>query len=91
MKLEDAKMFGDNKEKIIKSCNQTDNLLMKPFALGWTREVVNRVITKNRNLNCDIYYFTPSGKKIRSLTEIRANCKSFSLILLYCSEIYQNK
>ncbi|KAK6634380.1 hypothetical protein RUM43_011781 [Polyplax serrata] len=65
----------DESKKVVKGSKQPviDDCLMKPFALGWTREVVNRIITNNRNLNCDIYYISPSGKKIRSLTEIKSN------------------
>ncbi|EEB14464.1 conserved hypothetical protein [Pediculus humanus corporis] len=66
-------MLDENKKKQLKDCKLDDELLLKPFELGWTREVVKRVVTKNRNLNCDIYYFSPSGKKIRSLTEIKLN------------------
>ncbi|KAL0274691.1 UNVERIFIED_CONTAM: hypothetical protein PYX00_002761 [Menopon gallinae] len=44
---------------------------MKPFKLGWRREVVLRLITGSNY--CDIYYFHPSGKKLRSLTEVKAN------------------
>lgn len=48
---------------------------MKPFDLGWRREVVLRLITGSNY--CDIYYFHPSGKKLRSLTEVKANCRFF--------------
>ena len=75
MGLNECKMLDENKKKQLKDCKLDDELLLKPFELGWTREVVKRVVTKNRNLNCDIYYFSPSGKKIRSLTEIKLNCK----------------
>lgn len=49
--------------------------LLQPFALGWKREVVMRIITDNKKPNCDIYYFDPNGKKLRSTAEVKANRK----------------
>ncbi|XP_026469860.1 uncharacterized protein LOC113373783 isoform X3 [Ctenocephalides felis] len=46
-------------------------LLREPMALGWKRELVFRATldSKNRRQG-DIYYYTPSGKKLRSTREI---------------------
>ncbi|KAK6641980.1 hypothetical protein RUM44_013703 [Polyplax serrata] len=42
-----------------------------PFEYGWKREVVTRAITsKEDGISKDIYYFHPSGKKLRSLREV---------------------
>lgn len=43
----------------------------KPFDYGWVRELVYRS-TNDSSLrrNADIYYYTPSGKKVRSSREI---------------------
>ncbi|XP_045030104.1 uncharacterized protein LOC116922522 isoform X4 [Daphnia magna] len=57
-----------------KSCsdfNILSPLLKEPFKKGWKREVVYRAIVGNERRNmCDIYYFTPDGKKLRSGREL---------------------
>ncbi|KAI9554373.1 hypothetical protein GHT06_019645 [Daphnia sinensis] len=46
-------------------------LFKEPFKKGWKREVVYRAIVGNERRNmCDIYYFAPDGKKLRSGREV---------------------
>lgn len=54
----------------------------KPFQLGWKRELVYRA-TSDSSLkrNADIYYYTPSGKKVRSMREVSENLKNKELTL----------
>lgn len=50
---------------------------------GWKREVVNRNVTDSgKRGQCDIYYFTPSGKKL-----VRPFIHVFDLRLL-CHDLY---
>lgn len=57
-----------------------------PFEYGWKREVVTRAITsKEDGISKDIYYFHPSGKKLRSLREVSEKCESpISFIKVIC-------
>ncbi|KAL0266920.1 UNVERIFIED_CONTAM: hypothetical protein PYX00_009333 [Menopon gallinae] len=42
-----------------------------PFEFGWRREVVTRGISAREDgISRDVYYFHPSGKKLRSLREV---------------------
>ncbi|KAG8332462.1 hypothetical protein J6590_022675 [Homalodisca vitripennis] len=44
---------------------------LKPFDFGWKRELVYRSTNDSQNRRQgDIYYYTPKGKKLRSLREI---------------------
>lgn len=69
------------------TANPSDPRYLKPFELGWKRELVYRAGTINsssENLGKragDIYYYTPSGKKIRSMREITENLKNSELTL----------
>lgn len=55
---------------------------MKPFQLGWKRELVYRATTDNTlKRNGDIYYYTPAGKKVRSMREVSENLKQKELSL----------
>lgn len=46
----------------------------KPFKYGWRRELVYRSQMGNSvRRNGDIYYYTPTGKKIRSMRELSEN------------------
>lgn len=48
--------------------------LRLPFELGWKRELVYRsTVDKNQQRNGDVYYYTPNGKKIRSMRELAEN------------------
>ncbi|KAF6211842.1 hypothetical protein GE061_012358 [Apolygus lucorum] len=47
----------------------------KPFEFGWVREVVVRTTSANpadrsKRERSDVYYYTPSGKKVRSSREV---------------------
>lgn len=55
---------------------------LKPFKYGWKRELVYRA-TYDNNLrrNSDIYYYTPNGKKVRSMREVAENLKNKELTL----------
>lgn len=51
--------------------NANDPNFLEPFKFGWKRELVWRAISDERHkIAGDIYYYTPSGKKIRSLREL---------------------
>lgn len=58
--------------------NTSDNAFMKnplfkaPFALGWKRElVIRRVNVSKTKLSGDVYYYTPTKKKLRSKKEVQ--------------------
>lgn len=69
------------------TANPSDPRYLKPFELGWKRELVYRAGTINspsENVGKragDIYYYTPSGKKIRSMREITENIRDSDLTL----------
>lgn len=43
---------------------------------GWKREVVQRSTTQETlKTSADVYYFTPSNKKLRSLVQLEKYCK----------------
>lgn len=69
------------------TANPSDPRYLKPFEMGWRRELVYRAGTINsssENLGKragDIYYYTPSGKKIRSMREITENLRNTDLSL----------
>ncbi|ESO86205.1 hypothetical protein LOTGIDRAFT_167437 [Lottia gigantea] len=53
------------------------NLLLRPFKEGWKREVVQRNVFekysasgRKKSKPVDIYYFTPEGRKLRSMIQI---------------------
>lgn len=56
---------------------------LKPFKYGWKRELVYRAtndINTNKR-NGDIYYYTPNGRKVRSMREVSENLKNKELTL----------
>lgn len=56
---------------------------LKPFEFGWKRELVYRG-TSDLNTSKrqgDIYYYTPGGKKVRSMREVAENLKNKELTL----------
>ncbi|XP_046453160.1 uncharacterized protein LOC124200857 isoform X4 [Daphnia pulex] len=60
-----------NNNKKFCTSNISSPLLKEPFKKGWKREVVYRAIVDEQWRNkCDIYYFSPDGKKLRSMPEI---------------------
>ncbi|KRT81253.1 F-box domain-containing protein, partial [Oryctes borbonicus] len=55
---------------------------LKPFQFGWKRELVYRATTdSSAKRNGDIYYYTPHGKKVRSMREVSENLKNKELTL----------
>ncbi|CAH0559899.1 unnamed protein product [Brassicogethes aeneus] len=57
----------------------TNPAFLKPFTLGWKRELVWRATSDSSQKgkrSGDIYYYTPSGKKVRSMREVSENLKS---------------
>lgn len=55
---------------------------LKPFKFGWKRELVYRSTSDNPNKPMgDIYYYTPNGKKLRSMREISDNIRNTELTL----------
>ena len=44
-----------------------NNILI--FLLGWRRELVERS-NQSSKVRADVYYFAPSGKKLRSRNEV---------------------
>lgn len=60
----------------------SDPKYRKPFTYGWKRELVFRGTNDNSVKKMgDIYYYTPTGKKIRSLRELSENLKSKELTM----------
>ncbi|XP_069688830.1 uncharacterized protein [Periplaneta americana] len=53
------------------STDMSDPAYLKPFEYGWKRELVHRSNTRDSGKRqSDVYYYTPSGKKVRSLREV---------------------
>lgn len=53
---------------------------LKPFQFGWKRELVYRATSDSTmKRNGDIYYYTPNGKKVRSMREVSENLKNRDL------------
>ena len=51
--------------------NVSSPLLKEPFKDGWRREVVYRAtVQPGAKTLCDVYYYTPDGKKLRSGREV---------------------
>ncbi|XP_034237181.1 uncharacterized protein LOC117642738 isoform X4 [Thrips palmi] len=61
----------------------TDPIYLKPFELGWKRELVYRGTgprgSNDGKRSGDIYYYTPEGKKVRSRVEILEHLKGTDL------------
>merc|ERR1712071_30723 len=54
-------------------------LLMEPFENGWRREVVYRAtVDPGTKTLCDIYYYAPDGKKLRSGREVAMHLEKLS-------------
>lgn len=68
--------------KKAKTVDLSDPKYLKPFKYGWRRELVWRAtVDANNKRNGDIYYFTPQGKKVRSMREVAENLKNRDLSL----------
>lgn len=65
------------------SVDLTNPNFLKPFKYGWRRELVYRGTTQDNSLkrSGDIYYYTPNGRKIRSMRELAENLKDKELAL----------
>lgn len=60
----------------------TNPIYLKPFEYGWKRELVYRAtLDTNMKRNGDVYYYTPGGKKVRSMREVAENLKNKELTL----------
>lgn len=65
-----------------KTVDLSDPKYLKPFKYGWRRELVWRgTVDSNNKRNGDIYYYSPQGKKVRSMREVSENLKSKDLTL----------
>lgn len=57
------------------SSDMSSLLYREPFKFGWKREIVYKGQVDNPlKKSVDIYYYTPKGKKVRSLREIAEFC-----------------
>ncbi|XP_055380361.1 uncharacterized protein LOC129611309 isoform X2 [Condylostylus longicornis] len=52
-----------------------DPIFRKPFEMGWKREIVLRALPGSKDKG-EVYYITPSGKKLRTRHEIQVNLTS---------------
>lgn len=55
-------------------CDITDEKYKKPFEFGWKRELVYRsqmTDTRTKSDKAEVYYITPTGKKLRTKNEIQ--------------------
>uniref|UniRef100_A0A1L8DBZ1 Putative partner of paired n=1 Tax=Nyssomyia neivai TaxID=330878 RepID=A0A1L8DBZ1_9DIPT len=50
-----------------------DPIFRKPFEYGWKRELVYRAVAGISKEKGEVYYFTPTSKKLRTRTEIQQN------------------
>ncbi|XP_055692771.1 uncharacterized protein LOC129795479 isoform X1 [Lutzomyia longipalpis] len=50
-----------------------DPIYRKPFDYGWKRELVYRAVAGISKEKGEVYYFTPTSKKLRTRTEIQQN------------------
>ncbi|XP_059607831.1 uncharacterized protein LOC132255720 isoform X1 [Phlebotomus argentipes] len=50
-----------------------DPAFRKPFEYGWKRELVYRAVAGISKEKGEVYYFTPTSKKLRTRTEIQQN------------------
>lgn len=71
---------ASKKQKV--AVDLTNPNFLKPFQYGWKRELVYRATNDNSaKRNGDIYYYTPGGKKVRSMREVSENLKNKELSL----------
>lgn len=57
--------------KVSRKMKQNTSLLLEPFKYGWRREVVYRAtVDPGTKTLCDVYYYSPDGKKLRSGREV---------------------
>nr|XP_022919124.1 uncharacterized protein LOC111427960 isoform X3 [Onthophagus taurus] len=77
----ESPLFSSSKKRKVQVDLNNPNFL-KPFEFGWKRELVYRAtsdsLTKKQG---DIYYYTPAGKKVRSMREVSENLDEKELTL----------
>lgn len=60
----------------------TNPCYLKPLDHGWKRELVYRAtLDSSMKRNGDVYYYTPAGKKVRSMREVAENLKNKELTI----------
>lgn len=56
------------------SVDMSNPAYLRPFEFGWKRELVWRgTFEHESDRKCDIYYYTPTGRKVRSMREVAEN------------------
>ncbi|XP_060530269.1 uncharacterized protein LOC132704344 [Cylas formicarius] len=69
--------------------NLQDPKYLKPFKYGWKRELVWRSTSTSLKPLGDIYYYTPTGKKVRSFRELADHLNNRNLTVenfSFCKE-----
>lgn len=80
--LKSFKTDSPTPAKKLKTVDLADPNFLKPFKYGWKRELVYRsTFDSTLKRNGDIYYYTPTGKKLRSMREVSENLKGRDLTL----------
>lgn len=54
---------------------------LKPFKYGWKRELIFKGASDGPKRNGDVFYVTPTGKRVKSLKEVSDNLKNKELSL----------
>ncbi|KAL3266833.1 hypothetical protein HHI36_010986 [Cryptolaemus montrouzieri] len=69
------------KKQKMSSVDLANPNFLKPFKFGWKRELVWRSVGCDiaGKRNGDIYYYSPEGKKLRSMREVAENLKNKDL------------
>ena len=68
--------FTPNRGKGSRSVGIDEEAILEALEAGWKRELVYRktqngeVLTSNKQRAADVYYYTPCGKKLRSMPNI---------------------
>lgn len=75
-----TKPYPTNTEHISK-INPHNPAFLKPLESGWKREMVLRNPTGDNKRRVDVYYYTPSGKKLRSLKSVAEHLEGTELTL----------
>nr|CAD7427013.1 unnamed protein product [Timema monikensis] len=71
-----------SKGKLRPTIDTLDPIFKKPLEMGWRRELVYRnAIDSSNRRNCDVYYYTPQGRKVRSSKEVLDHIDGVKLTL----------
>nr|CAD7437893.1 unnamed protein product [Timema bartmani] len=71
-----------SKGKIRPTIDTLNPIFKKPLEMGWRRELVYRnAIDSSNRRNCDVYYYTPQGRKVRSSKEVLDHIDGVKLTL----------